>query len=47
MSKGVRRVVFPALPGGMHFRHPTLSLSVIPDAQSGLMTKCAIDMGFQ
>ena len=47
LSKGVPRVVFPALPGGMHFRHPTLSLSVIPDAQSGMLTRCAAEMGFE
>jgi hypothetical protein len=47
MARGVKRVVFPALPGGMHFRHPTLSLSVIPDAQGELMSKCANEVGFQ
>ena len=47
LAKGVPRVVFPALPGGMHFRHPTLSLSVIPDAQGGMLTRCAGEMGFQ
>ena len=45
-AKGISRVVFPTLPGGKHFRHPTLSLSVIPDAQNNLMMHCAHSMGF-
>lgn len=46
-AKGISRVVFPTLPGGKHFRHPTLSLSVIPDAQTELMIHCAHSMGFK
>ena len=45
--KGIVRVVYATLPGGHHHRHPSLSLSVIPDAQGSLMLQCAVEMGFR